>query len=294
MAKTNNGKWCIENEILSELISYDDGGSKPLKLGASWSIGQGFGSVKGILTWLVMRALKIERLPWMGDWPFTYISEEDKLKRALEYLYTHQREVDDACREIQDIYKNTQQWFTSREISTVKLGRGYKNDKRATKAFSEYANILLRQVQAAQHLGLNTVDIPHDVITSWGAGCEYTACVAGVELDIPVSDIFLGPELLERRTGSKAHRVMESGEWLVLNRMNNGLIPIPIAAVKTLLGHQVAPVSVKEAQNVYDKSIPALRAAIQFHPGYLQPRRVKQTFGTRLSLAWGNLLDTHH
>lgn len=294
MGLEKNGRWRIDNDLLHELLTYGDGSPGPIGLRANWSIGHGFDVVKGLITWLVMRALNIQRLPWMTDSTYAAIPYEYKrLELALQYFLKYPDMVDDACAEIKAIYDHTQEWFAKQGQAVIRLGRGYKNDK-SSRIYGEYANTLLRQAEAATHLELNMIEVPHDVITSWGSSCEYTACVAGVEMDIPIGNILCGADTLEPRENAHGRNAMESGEWLVLNRRLDGLMKLPVAAIRPLRGHQVKPVMSSDAQSVLDERIPVVRCSALLNCGHLNQPRVKQSLSTRIGLAWDILKTPFH
>ena len=281
MEQVKIGRWEIRNDLLHELLTYGDNSPHLLGLSANWNVGHGFPVVKGILTWLVMRALRIERLPWMADWPFSFVPADVKLMPALKYLIDTPQMVDDACEEIRLIHDHTQRWFAERDCSKVRLGRGYQNDESLSRSNGEYANTLLRQAAAAAHLGVDHIDVPHDVLTSWGPTCEYPPCVAGVEMDIPVIDIFCGAATIAPRKRAIGPNAVEPEEWLVINRRWDGLKALPVDAIRALYGHQVQPVSPKEAQKVLDEPIPVVRRTVLHNLGSEQQPRARQSFHSR-------------
>jgi hypothetical protein len=293
MSVTSNGKWCIESEILHELVTYGDGKPRRLRLGGNWSVGHGFPMVKGILTWLVMRALSVERLPWMGDWPFTRLHDEKTLSHALQYLHDHPQEVEAACDEIRNIYAHTQRYFEIEGTTHIDLGRGFKNDESFSQGFCSYATSLLRVAQASKLLGRTHLDVPHDVVTSWGFGWDYSGCVAGVKISHPVTDVLVGADILQPRSGAIGQNAMESGEWLVLNRNINGMLRVPVANVQALAGFNFKSVAAAEAEEVLKVGIPPLRGAAQFYSSCPGGPRVKQSLASRLNRARRVLFDTY-
>jgi hypothetical protein len=232
-----------------------------------------------------MRALHIERLPWTADWPYTFIPyEKEKLEAALKVFMTNPNLLNDACKEIEAIYAHTQAFFAKKGIQTLKLGRGYKNDERAD-TFHEYATTILRKQQAAHHLGVSTFEIPHDVITSWGCSWSYTQCVAGVELDIPVSDILLGAETLAPRPGALGMNAIETGEWLVLNRRLDGSFIVPVTSIRQSSDFVVKPVRLGEANDVLAQSIPAVRKHANYRDNLLREPKSAQPLRGRFARA---------
>lgn len=284
-----NGKWCIQAQLLHELLTYGDGSQTLLEIGGNWSGGRGFPVVKGILTWLVMQALHIERLPWMPDTPMTFVPEHKKLRSALLTLAQSPREITAACNEIVALHQHTQTHFSTRGVTTVRLGRGYKNDDFGKNLAGGYATAVLRLAEAARLLGKQRITIPHDIITSWARSDSYTGCVAGVTMDIPVEDIFCGADILQPRPNAVGTFAMESGEWLVLNRSCMGTIEVPVAGIRALHGFSVAPVQQHEAQRIFDDGLVIVREAAHvnaYQSHYPAQPRVRQSYKSRLARAW--------
>lgn len=295
MGKVKDGRWCVENDLLRGLLTYGDDTSNVLGLEGNWSFGQDFAIVKGLLTWLVRRALNIERLPWMADWPYAFVPYSTRrLDGALKYFIENPTEVDAACAELKMIYEHTQEHFSSKSQSFIRLGRGYQNDAERHYSFGIYANTLLRQADAARILGVKEIDVPHDVITSWAVSCNYTSCVAGVEMGIPASDILCTADTLAPRKGAKGNHAIEPGEWLVINRRLDGLMALPAADIQALRGHWVEPVTLEEAQTVLETRIPAVRREEHLYCHSLREPRSKQSLRSRASRAWDVLINRYH
>ncbi|MFN9452209.1 MAG: hypothetical protein ACK58U_21495 [Rubrivivax sp.] len=237
MAKNTDGRWEIDNQLLHDLLTYGDGAQRLTGLNPCWSIGHGFPIVKGIVSWLTMRALKIERLPWMTDWPFSSIHSDRKgLEQAVAYLRDNPGEVKAACDELCAIHAHTQSFYPQ---STLRLGRGYKNDADRSLRFGDYATVVKQHALAAQYLGEPDIVVPQDVITSWGRHWSYTGCLVGVKVDIPTSEILCSAETLAPRPGQIGRHALEPGEFLVLNRNWDRLTRFPAASVVSINGFNV-------------------------------------------------------
>jgi hypothetical protein len=285
MAKNTYGRWQVDSQLLHDLLTYGGGGPRVTGLKACWSIGHGFPIVKGIVSWLTMRALKIERLPWMADRPFSFIHDDQQgLAQAVTYLRDNPGEVQAACDELSAIYVHTQSFYLQ---SALRLGRGYKNDAERSFRFGDYATIVKRHALAAQYLGQHDIVVPQDVITSWGRHWNYTGCVVGVEVDIPTSEILCSADTLAPRPGHTSRHALESGEFLVLNRNWDGLTSFPAANVVSIKGFNVTgPRDAKEARAMLDEVIPPMGRDLDYRATEAALHASAQPFNSRLRRAW--------
>ena len=285
MAKNSQGRWEIKNTLLHDLLTYGDGAKRVTGLKACWSIGQGFPIVKGIVTWLTMRALKIERLPWMADWPFAYLhGDHEGLGQAIRYLEDHPIEVQDACDELFAIHAHTQSFYSGAHLH---LGRGYKDDAVRSSRFGDFATTVKSHALAAQFIGQADIEIPQDVITSWARCWSYTGCVVGVMMDIPKIDVLCSAETLAPRAGEKGDHALESGEFLVLNRNWNGKAKVLATDVHSLKNFYVkAPQDEKEALLALSRNIPPMRPASNYRAKESELRAALQPFKFRRRQAW--------
>ncbi len=285
MAQNADGRWEIDNELLHDLLTYGDGSPRVTGLKACWSIGHGFSIVKGIVTWLTMRALKIERLPWMADWPFSFLHyEQGGLIEAVRYLNDNPAEVQDACDELCAIHAHTQAFYAPN--TSLRLGRGYKNDEPRSSRFGDFATTVMRHAQAAELLGQTEIHVPHDVLTSWGRHWAYTGCVVGVMMEIPTSEILCSAETLSPRPMEIGAHAFESGEFLVLNRRWDGILTLPTTNVEAIKSFNVRPPTQDEAQSVLDAGIPAMRRALHYVARDAERITAPQSFDSRLRRAW--------
>ncbi|MDG0802926.1 hypothetical protein [Pectobacterium polaris] len=291
MGLNRNNRWEVENDFLRQLLTYNDGDKVRVipELKACWSAGSGFSIVKGVLTWLTMRALNIERLPWMSDWPFTFVHRNKKaLQGVLSYMEKHPQEVDNACNELKDIYNHTQSFYSEKE--TLRLGRGYKNLDDEYSGFDEYGNYaktVYIHAKASEFLGSKYIEVPHDVITSWGYSSGYAKCIVGVEMNIPVKDILCSYETISPCECEIQHSAIESGEFLVLNRNWNGMIEIPVNEVKIVDGFNIeVPDNKKCALKALSTKIPSCRPYTNYNVTGIHERKSKQPFKSRASRAW--------
>lgn len=232
-----------------------------------------------------MRALKIHRLPWMADWPFSFLhGDQVALAQAVAYLRDNPCEVQAACDELCAIHAHTQSFYPQ---NTLSLGRGYKNDANRSFRFGDYATIVKRHALAAQYLGKQDIVVPQDVITSWGRRWDYTGSLVGVAVDIPTSEILCSAETLAPRPGQVGRHALESGEFLVLNRNWDGQTRFPVASVTSVKGFNVVgPGDADEARDMLNEVIPVMRRDLDFRAALADSHASPQPFNSRLRRAW--------
>lgn len=253
------GPHIIQSDLLNDLLS--DHSEKKIvpKFKATWS-SEKYVLVRGFLSWLAMRSLNIERLPWTPIWPFTLKPTPNNhllegLTELREYLYRNPACVDDACKELREIHEFTKKYYKnlSNGGNTIKLGRAYKNlsDTQRQNALKElefidpsthgkntsmFASILAQKSYTAQQLGLPTIKISHDVITSWNRSGKYSKRDVSILMDIPIESLLCTYETIQsKHKRSNGNRIngIEDGEFLVLNRDWNGFFEVPTASVFT-------------------------------------------------------------
>jgi len=140
-----------------------------------------------------------------------------------------------------------------------------------------------------------TIDIPHDVITSWGKNSNYNAdYLVGVDMDVAFEDILLSAETIAPRQNEIQHSALESGEFLVLNRSWDGLLKVNAEAVTALNGFSIQePENQDEARKILSEPLPAYRPMDNYNQLVLDKRKSPQSFRSRISRAW-NILTTKY
>jgi len=233
-----------------------------------------------------MRALNIERLPWMADWPFSFIKYDEKyFVPILNYMQTHPAVVEDACNELAAIYKHTQKFYDKKKF--IKLGRGYRGSDKTFTEEGDYAKEIYRHAVAARMLDIPEIEVPQDVITSWGHTSQYSNYIVGIDMDIPVKDILLSSDVIAPRKNEIQRAAIEPGEFLILNRNWQGLFKVNADSVKTLSGFNVKePENKDEAKRILSRPLPAYRPMSNYTMRTLPPSKAPQTFKSRLTRSW--------
>ena len=180
----------------------------------------GFNSGKGVgyalLSYFTSRALNINRLPFCEDRIYSEAHREllHRHSSILEQL-TESR-VRKICDEVKAIYKHTQDALGKAGYANIRL-------KREIGDFGcEYSSSLARQWQAARAANRSSISFDMDTLNSFGdEGLYNNESVVTLELSIPARDILYCSKLIANRPGER--KVMESGEWVIINRGTAGI-----------------------------------------------------------------------
>lgn len=205
---------------LLELLTWD----KRNKRGFShWPSSDNNHLTYGLMTWLVMRALKVERFPWHPD-SRAREKPSDKdagvLNSFFKELIADPAKLDRICQEILTIKHHT--WWYLRPQRTILLSRSISGD---------YAALLYNAHLAATQLELSHFWFPVDGLTSWGTR-SYPNNSVVVKMEIDVDDIVWVGDIFQHAPGSAS--AGESDEYVVVNRACDGRMKIPTSAVSLI------------------------------------------------------------
>jgi len=214
----NTDKYSIRNELLYALLTYGDGRVLEEGLG-NWNGNST--AVRAIVSWLVRRALGIDRFPWHADYALT--SRPDEIEAVRRWFEKLQQPgaLDEVCEELMNIYAHTQQVLRREKISHYKLCRSLD---------SKYAALLVNMQSAAAYLGLPGFVVSMDALTSWGTS-SYSNYPVTIELTIPARNMLWGSKTIQSFGKGTDATAVEQGEWLVANRAIDGRFFIPVGAV---------------------------------------------------------------
>lgn len=212
----------MNSEILYCLLTYGDGASCDGVIG-NWNSGPQ--AVRGITSWLVKRALSVDRYPWHTDHALTSVPQDKKEIERWLVKFQDQNLLDEVCAELREIYKHTQKVFSDGGIKHYKLTRSFQDNKG-----EGYATRVVNLAAAARYLGLTSLSIPFDVITSWGAG-PYSNFPVFIEMYIPVEDILWGGNTVASYDRDATRDAVENGEWIVVNRALDSMFVVPVDSV---------------------------------------------------------------
>lgn len=206
-------KYQVKNKILEGLIGNYSKIDENLTL-KGFTTGKGIGTT--ILTYLVKVAFNIHRFPLWEDRHFTtelhtFMEGHEKLEQVFTndiFLANH----DEMIREMKDIYSHTQNALNQeyKDQNFVKL---YRN------LHGKYAAILLQLKNQAIEQNQKTIRISADILNSFTDNPGTYGKDVHIIIDVPKHDILYYSLVF--------NGIIESNEFIVLNRAKDGLIEIP-------------------------------------------------------------------
>lgn len=264
-----NHSFTISNKILADCIGIGSGASRGI---SGFNYGKGLGSA--LLSYFTAQALSFSRLPFCED-------------RIYSHYMTHRNNFDDevlseidieAVKEITDelrqLYEHTQNKLKEAKLSKVRLKRnihlsgsninGYANNE------ANYAAGIIELVEASKKLGQSTVKIEMDTLNSYtdSQGDYSHLGDVVIETEIDAEDILYCSNLVDQNGVTK---LVESAEWVVVNKSPTGVIELPIEAISY---DQVniqfkGEMTQKRAESFLERHIPfVLRGIDPFPPSY--------------------------
>ena len=181
-----------------------------------WTSGKRIGVT--VLMYLYKNTFNFHRFPIWEDRHFiervfTMQDNEEKLKALLlDEIFL--REHDNMIEEIKAVYDHTQRCLEVdyKDENYVDLRRNLSG---------EYASILLQLKSSALEKNETTIKIGADILNSFTSSFGSYAMDVHIDMKISKKDIFCYSNVLD-------WSVMESNEFIVINRSRDGLIEIPI------------------------------------------------------------------
>ena len=182
---------------------------------SGWTSGKRIGAT--VLMYLYKNAFNFHRFPIWEDRNFTervftMENNENKLKALLvdkTFLYEH----DNMIEEIKAVYEHTQKC-----LDIDYEGKDYVELHRNLSG--EYASILLQLKASALEKNEKTIKIGADILNSFTSRSSAYAMDVHVDMNISKKDILCYSDAIES--------VMESSEFIVINRSRDGLVEIPV------------------------------------------------------------------
>lgn len=217
------GRYHIKDDLLFDCIG--PGIMWPGKTERVMGFNAGKGVGYALLAYFTARALNINRLPFCEDRIYSEAHREllHRHSSILEQL-TESR-VRKICDEVKGIYKHTQNALKKAGYAKVRLKR------EIGQIGCEYSSSLARQWQAARVAKKSRISFDMDTLNSFGdEGFYNNESVVTLEFSVPARDILYCSKLIANRPGER--EVIESGEWVIINRSPTGLVDIPLTSVK--------------------------------------------------------------
>lgn len=239
LGKDPQEKWLLQSDLLYELMTYGDGLNTRWPHIGNWNNPKSH-VPRAVLTWLTMRALGLERLPWLHDRVFSEQMPADS-RRVVERL-RDPVEVESATDELRALHEHTVKILRQYELDPLLLSRsvedsGYSNSLGELK--HGYASRLAKMACAAARLNRDKFTVPIDVLTSWAVG-GYPKPVTFTCL-LAADCIGWGSALVGTRDKDRSRDAVEGGEWVVVCRDASGLLNIPTCGVSAWPTFRASP-----------------------------------------------------
>lgn len=221
----------VDDELLSACMA----SRKTLSSGTTL---HGFQSSKStigyaLLAHAVRHALGIHRLPFHED-RILATRPTDEMKQELagwRPLLTPKR-LARLTAAVRRLYEHTQAQLAGMGWTQVRLRRRIHNaggtwhSERTNQAY-----LLATYHQAATVLRLPTVALEMDLLNSFGDDGGYSHFPVCLELNVAAKDIVYCAHLVASRDGRYGSD-LESGEWVVVNRSPDGVVNVPLEAIR--------------------------------------------------------------
>ncbi len=215
-------KYYIENEVLVDCIGIGSGSMNRPDRVSGFSYGKGLGYA--YLTYFVSQALGFRRLPFHEDRFYgKYIQEKD-WHISKNALNLGADDIHEIVEEVKQIYQHTQNKLKEASLTTVKLRREISTND------TGYAETIIKLKNCAEFLRRETIQFDMDTLNSFGDQGAYKHLAdVTIEHEFPAEDVLCCSNLVESKDGSD---LMESGEWIVINRSPTGLVELPVGSIK--------------------------------------------------------------
>ena len=183
---------------------------------SGWTSGKRIGAT--VLMYLYKNAFNFHRFPIWEDRHFTErvftMQDNEENLKSLLMDETFLREHDNMIEEIKAVYEHTQ-----KSLDINYKGEDYVELRRNLSG--EYASILLQIKASALEKNEKIVKIGADILNSFTSSFGSYGMDAHIDMKIPKKDILCYSNVLD-------WSVMESNEFIVINRSRDGLIEIPV------------------------------------------------------------------
>ena len=222
--KEKSHKFYIKNKILCDCIGIGSGSTTREGRVTGFNYGKQLGYA--LLAYFASIVLGFRRLPFCEDRIYSqYLSSNYfRLDDVLPQL--NEEVINEIVGELRSLYDHTQQKLSEKKLTTVRLRREIKNMNDTDK----YAETIMKLKDCASLLGYETISFEMDTLNSYGDEGAYKHLAdITIEHEIEVKDILYCSELV----GSHDEDMLiESGEWVVVNRSPTGIVQIPVKSIK--------------------------------------------------------------
>lgn len=241
-------KYYIKNKILTDCIGLGSGAINRPERVSGFNYGKGHGY--SLLTYFVSQALEFRRMPFFEDRFYSKYIEKNRRPASTSIFQVSTDDIHEIVEEVNVIYQHTQKKLEEASLSTVNLRREIAANG------TGYAETLIKLKECAQFLGKETIQFEMDTLNSFGdeGGYKHLADVT-IEHEFLARDVLYCSNLIESESGSN---LMESGEWIIINRSPTGLVELPISSIKydSKNWSDKNKITAKSAENFYLNHIP--------------------------------------
>lgn len=247
LRKDSRARWDLQSDLLYELMTYGDGHNKSWRHVGNWNSPSSI-APRAILTWLVMRALGIERLPWLHDRVFSE-QPSSSWEEVVEQL-RDPVQLGSATEELRALHAHTVQVLRRYQLDPLLLSRSVEdldNHHIFGRRNHGYASRLAKMACAAARLDRRDFEIPIDVLSSWSVG-GYPKPVT-ISCLLPSDWIGWGAALVASRDNDRSRDAVEGGEWVVVCREASGHLKIPTYGVSAWASFCAPPSSRTRARH---------------------------------------------
>jgi hypothetical protein len=188
-----------------------------------------------LLTLLVRRALHLYRLPFHEDRCLTDAMRGNAQRQFAEiakHLTTSRIEA--MTREVAALYAHTQRALADAGLMQVRLQRHLDEPQPSDfVGLQREKHHIYGLVKASGYLGKSDLELEMDTLNSFSDDGGYAGRPIHLTLDIPASNVLYCTSLLGTAGGSPSKQAdVEPGEWVVINRAIDGVVPIPLTSVQ--------------------------------------------------------------
>lgn len=193
-----------------------------------------------ILVHLVDIALGVRRLPFCEDRISATI--QDRMITPAEYDVVLARltneTLNEAAIELRSLYEHTQRILARYELQTIHLRREISYNEIPSRISPDqgdreqgYELLYLKRLAEIAHR--ETIKIDMDILNSHGDEDKYKYKGATLEVSVPAGNILYCSKLVDTNIPHFNGRLIETGEWVVLNPSPTGVVEVDIDCIST-------------------------------------------------------------
>jgi len=241
--------YTIQNQLLATCIGLGSSCNGAFNI-------RGFNAGKetgyALLAYIAQRAIGFYRMPFFED--RVYHNHRRCAKAAVDKLVSDIGEttINDAISELKTLYSHTQEKLSQAGLETVRLRRNVE-----IRQDSNYAYGLIQLARASKTLKRKEVSFEMDILNSFTDSISEYGHRADVviEYEVPAEDVLYCSNLVNHEGRS---RLVETREWVVMNRSSTGVVTLPVDALRYDSKHvqETSGLSVEHAQDFMERHSP--------------------------------------